>query len=243
MGKLYLNSFDSIEDKLCVSVINYSRNAEYLANKPFVRKGSMAIIPLLNVEGNKWLPITNQLIDELSNFKYSKFEIVNMAFENANKIFPAHFTSIGEFLDDVPGERKSHRVYNFSLNNESVDLNRVLMVSNEAFSFGAASIFYSHSVLNDLAQTVKNDELYLFPISQDFTFCMSAEGFMSEDAANKLSDELGKELGIPQEKRVCDAVLKYNNNSGMIHESGIGGTYDYDLSIVVDNSLTIKNHR
>jgi hypothetical protein len=241
MGKLYLNSFNDIEDKLCVSVINYGRNVDFLADKPFVRKGSMAVIPLLNVEGNKWLPVTNKLADELSNF--SRFELVNLAFENANKKFPAHFSSIGEFLGDVPGE-KSSQIYNFSLNDgDSFDLNKVIMVSNEAFSFGAASIFYSKSVLNDLAKTVKSDELYLYPISRDFTFCMSAAGFLSEDVANKLTDELGKELGIPQEQRVCDGVLKYNNNTGMIHESGIGGVYDYDLSVIIDNSLNVKNHR
>lgn len=232
MSKAYITQPEDISDRLCLSLVNFKKNEVFLKTKPYIKKGSMAVISLLKISDNMFLPITNEMVEK---WDIPIDRLFQMSKENANKILPVKVEPL-EKLIEQPKERL---VYNFSLD-ESCNLADVLMISTEAYSLGAASIFAEPHKLNEIADVYEGADIYLFPICSEFTFAMPATSISIEDA-KEIFENLTDIYELAKEDCISDSILMYNMKDNVITEYG-DMEYKYNCELKNEDVITNNKH-
>lgn len=232
MSTSYITRPDDISERLCISLVNYNDNEDFLSTKPFMKKGSMAVIALLNISDNMFLPVSNEMLDK---WNIPTNMLFKMALDNSNKILPVKVEPLYKYIN----QSKESMVFNFSLE-DTCDLSTVLMLTNTSYSLGAASIFAEPTKLDEISDMYDGADVFLFPICSDFTFCMSSEG-VTPDEAKEIFEHLSDLYDIEENERISDSILIYNASESSITEYG-DTPCKYDLQLNTEDVANISKH-
>ena len=146
---------NELKERLILEIINYQESADRLFNFPFIRKGSFAILPQLCM-GDKSLvghytTCLNVTNDMLSSWNIDKAELFQMAVENTAKEFPVRVDPITDYMnsDEI-------RV----VLEDSFDISKIYVMSNEMYFNGATVMFYQDS-LDHITQSFDTEKLFI----------------------------------------------------------------------------------
>ena len=163
---------NELKERLILEVINYQESADRLFNFPFIRKGSFAILPQLCM-GDKSLvghytTCLNVTNDMLSSWNIDKAELFQMAVENTAKEFPVRVDPITDYMnsDEI-------RV----VLEDSFDISKIYVMSNEMYFNGATVLFYQDS-LDHITQSFDTEKLFIMPVSVNYVYCMPIDNGM-----------------------------------------------------------------
>lgn len=217
---------NELKERLILEVINYQESADRLFNFPFIRKGSFAILPQLCM-GDKSLvghytTCLNVTNDMLSSWNIDKAELFQMAVENTAKEFPVRVDPITDYMnsDEI-------RV----ILEDSFDISKIYVMSNEMYFNGATVMFYQDS-LDHITQSFDTEKLFIMPVSVNYVYCMPIDNGMQENELAALSKEMSKVL--ENENRLCDNLVIYDAADKTITE--YGGD-KYSTSLDMENNL------
>lgn len=220
---------EDLSERLLIAVINYEESADRLLNFPYVRKGSFAVLTQLcvgdkNLSGHysACLTVTN---DMLNGWGISKNDLFQMASENSVKQFPAVLLPITDFLPE-------HE--NIFLE-ESFDISKVYVLSNDTFFNGAVALFYPDMV-KQLMNTLQSEKIYIMPSSINHMYCVPEGNGISLD---ELKDIFGELSGLIENKfKLNDEIIVYDAQSNKLQE--VNGEY-FDTELCTSNN--IKQHK
>lgn len=219
-----------LAERLILEVINFDESADRIFNFPYIQKGSFAILPQLcmgdkNLNGHytTCLNVTN---DMLNGWNIEKEELFKLAAENSAKEFPMSLESITDVL-------RSDEVSVFL--EDSFDISRIMVLSNETYFNGAAAMFYPGS-LDQTASLLDSDMFFILPTSVNYVYCMPIDNGISKEELVALSKEVSKVL--EKENQLCDKLLIYDSTSKKVEEYG-GDTY----SVSLDQEKNLQNRR
>lgn len=219
-----------LAERLILEVINYDESADRIFNFPYIQKGSFAILPQLcmgdkNLNGHytTCLNVTN---DMLNGWNIEKEELFKLAAENSAKEFPMSLESITDVL-------RSDEVSVFL--EDSFDISRIMVLSNETYFNGAAAMFYPGS-LDQTASLLDSDRFFILPTSVNYVYCMPIDNGISKEELVALSKEVSKAL--EKENQLCDNLMIYDTTSKKVEEYG-GDTY----SVSLDQEKNLQNRK
>ncbi len=217
---------NELKERLILEIINYQESADRLFNFPFIRKGSFAILPQLCM-GDKSLvghytTCLNVTNDMLSSWNIDKAELFQMAVENTAKEFPVRVDPITDYMnsDEI-------RV----VLEDSFDISKIYVMSNEMYFNGATVMFYQDS-LEHITQSLDTENLYILPLRENYVNKMPIDKGMQENELAALSKEMSKVL--ENENRLCDNLVIYDAADKTITE--YGGD-KYTTSLDMENNL------
>lgn len=224
---------DDLSERLILSVINYNESAERLFNFPHIRKGSFAVLTQLcmgdkNINGmyTTCLTVTN---DMLNGWDIGKENLFAMASENSQKLFPVISVPVESILSSE-GVRK--------FLDDDFDISNVIVLSNESFYNGAATLFYEPDALDKIANELASEKINIMASSVNHMYCIPANAGFSEEALQDIFKELS---GVVEEnEKLCDSILTYDSTLKMINEAD--GT-SYNLSLSAAAYAVQNNHR
>ena len=209
-----------LAERLILEVINYDESADRIFNFPYIKKGSFAILPQLcmgdkNLNGHytTCLNVTN---DMLHGWNIEKEELFKLAAENSAKEFPMSLEAITDVL-------RSDEMSVFL--EDSFDISKIMVLSNETYFNGAAAMFYPGS-LDQTASLLDSDRFFILPTSVNYVYCMPIDNGISKEELVALSKEVSKAL--EKENQLCDKLLIYDSTSKKVEEYG-GDTYPVSL--------------
>ena len=209
-----------LAERLILEVINYDESADRIFNFPYIQKGSFAILPQLcmgdkNLNGHytTCLNVTN---DMLNGWNIEKEVLFRLAAENSAKEFPMSLESITDVLS-------ADEMIVFL--EDSFDISRIKVLSNETYFNGAVAMFYPGS-LDQTASLLDSDRFFILPTSVNYVYCMPIDNGISKEELVALSKEVSKVL--EKENQLCDNVMIYDSTSKKVEEYG-GDTYPVSL--------------
>lgn len=219
-----------LAERLILEVINYDESADRIFNFPYIQKGSFAILPQLcmgdkNLNGHytTCLNVTN---DMLNGWNIEKEELFKLAAENSAKEFPMSLEAITDVLS---ADEMSVFL------EDSFDISKIMVLSNETYFNGAAAMFYPGS-LDQTAVLLDSDRFFILPTSVNYVYCMPIDNGISKEELVALSKEVSKVL--EKENQLCDNLMIYDTTSKKVEEYG-GDTY----SVSLDQEKNLQNRR
>lgn len=226
-------TIDDLSERLILSVINYNDSVERLLNFPHIRKGSFAVLTQLcmgdkNINGmyTTCLTVTN---DMLNGWNINKEDLFDMASTNSKKLFPAISEPVVSFLSGE-GVKK--------FLDDSFDISKIVVLSNQSFYNGVATLFYESDALDKISKTLDSNKIYIMASSVNHMYCIPDNAGLNEEALQNIFKELS---GVVEEnEKICDSILIYDAAQRKISE--IGGQ-SYDLSLKTEQYNIQSSHR
>ena len=212
----FLN-FDNVKDKLILSVISASRNAELLMDVPHKLVGDMAIIYkiLANSEPGQFAT-ANVKHDMLAAWGKTFDELYPWVKENSQRLLGSTYISMDEFLRqemDMPTAL-------FEEDSEEPDLFPPFMIpmyiiSNKTKMLGAAAIFYGDE-LSIIAEKIQSD-LFILPSSIHEVIAIPVLDGNEDDAQTFLQMVKDVNTGtVHPRDQLTDEVYLYHREDGSI---------------------------
>jgi len=158
-----LTDYESVRDRLCVRMVHYEKNREYLADKYFIPKLDFALCLcyLVKPSGERIATLTlpKSIVTDWGQSAEILFE---KAFENMASLMPAWIAPMEDTLDRLYRELDS-----FSRFMNPPDFSKgfeLYILSNEQDYYGASAMFYK-DLLKDFCERERYSQLIIIPVS------------------------------------------------------------------------------
>lgn len=196
-------NWDSIKNRLYVSVINADANAELLADTPHRRVEDLAVIPKIHIEGdmlgNGTIRVTNEMLGRIEK---TKDEVLNRAIENTNNlsfncrnIFDVIKDSLGdenEMMEDLFCDAQEPPMYVVTLP-DGID---------------GASILACRNALDYVVEGI-NDDVYILPSSTDEVLLIPKSSGVDVESLSEMVYSVNRSEVAPS-KILSDNVYQFD---------------------------------
>ena len=195
-------NWDSIKDRLYVTVINAEANEKLLADTPHRRLEDLAIIPKIrvteDVHGNSSIRVTNQLLGMIEK---TKDELLKQAIANTNEL-PFTCRSIFDVIKGNLGDELEMLDELFCDGNEPP-----LYVATLPNGLDGASILACRNALDRLTEGF-GDEVYVLPSSTDEVLFVPKNPGINLDELKTMVFEVNR-TEVPPAKILSDNVYQF----------------------------------
>ena len=195
-------NWDSIKDRLYVTVINADANEKLLADTPHRRLEDLAIVPKIRVtedaHGNSTIRVTNQLLGIIEK---TKDKLLNQAIANTNEL-PFTCRSIFDVIKGNLGDELEMLDELFCDGNEPP-----LYVATLPNGLDGASILACRNALDRLTEGF-GDEVYVLPSSTDEVLFVPKNPGINLDELKSMVFEVNR-TEVPPAKILSDNVYQF----------------------------------
>lgn len=202
--KLVLETYDfnSVKDKLCLKLINFDRNQEYLKDKVFKRfLGNLAVTCYYKPFSDCSITITEGL---LHTWKITEDELFDIARANTQKQLCFQFDTIGTAINKAFEESVGESDLPINLEEDDIEM---YVVSNDTYEYGATALLYEE-VLEQAGDFLKSD-FYVLPSSIHELLVLPAKDNMDIIGLKEIVSYINQ-TEVPECDYLSDTVYLYS---------------------------------
>lgn len=197
-----MRDFEKIKDRIIVNVINTERNREMLEDVPHTKMEDLSFIYKVYLGQDEYgcaaITIKNEHLAMWDDVTVKKLH--EIAITNSKVIFPAKVGSLNDIITEMIVPEDFEGEY------DTDPENRMYVVSNTAFYYGAATIFYS-DVLIEASEKFGGKDLYVIPSSVNEVIVIEADEGMLESLVNLVRD--ANDACVPIEEQLSNHVYRF----------------------------------
>lgn len=207
IAKEFVN-FDSIKDRIIMTLVNAQKNEKLLADTPHTNKEDLAVIYKVMVASDDMNGMATITIKEphLKLWGKTVEDIHELAQVNSNRLLPATVKSMDDILVDLLKRDNAPEEVIEGLIGNNNKMEMMYVISNQNGLNGAASIVYSDA-LKQLADKLGTD-LFVIPASVHECIAVS-KNIADSDTLAQMVREVN-ETEVSAEEQLSDHVYSYN---------------------------------
>ena len=205
-SEVLLSNYDTIKNKIVMSVINAPRNKNLLEKLPHSIVGDMALIYNIMIDYRLTIRVEREFLE---TWNISENILYDLAKKNSKKMMKPQVVSMHDLmLEDIEKGKVPQQAAPLA---ELFQLTSMYRISNDVKWNGAAVIFYD-DILDRLAKSIGTD-LYVIPYSMNYIQVMNTS-FPDTERLIQTIDKINKTT--PEEELLSDLVYRYSLGTGTL---------------------------
>lgn len=204
-----VTDFERAKNRICYKLVNAKRNADLLAEVPYVMVEDLAVIFYIvatqDASGTGTITIRNNIFDM---WQITVEELYQISLDNTQRMFRGRVTSMMNVMTEIMAYEMDEEYAN-EFFDMMADGDIPMFVATNTAKFNGAGVILYKDLLKTFAEKIGGD-FYILPSSVHETLFIPADDAFDVDYLHQMVKEVNATEVSPEEY-LSDSVYRYNS--------------------------------